>query len=106
MGVMLPDTPPHARIRHVTSAGTTLALSLAPVVIGVLLAKSMAMDPMSPVSALVTRGGQGVPLSPAQLRGCGRQALRDWRTPLTGTSGRWCSAARRPLRRRPASAGR
>ncbi|MFF2010685.1 hypothetical protein ACFVWY_16655 [Streptomyces sp. NPDC058195] len=108
---MLPDTPSHPRIRHVTSAGTTLALSLAPVVIGVLLAKSLATDPMSPVNALVTRGGQGVPVSPAQWRGCGRQALRGWKDPLrrdgrTGAPARWCSAVRRTRRRRSLPAGR
>ncbi|MFE7463186.1 hypothetical protein ACFU6R_03650 [Streptomyces sp. NPDC057499] len=115
---MLPDTPPRPRIRHVASAGTALALSLAPVVIGVLLAKTLATDPMSPVNALVTRGGQGVPVPPAQWRGCGRQALRDWKSPLaplarsrggagrSGVPARWCSAVRRVRRRRPLPAER
>ncbi|WP_405719222.1 hypothetical protein [Streptomyces sp. NBC_00046] len=86
---MLPDAPSRPRIQHVTAAGTTLALSLAPLVIGVLLAKTMAADPMTPVNALVTRGGQPVPISPAQWRGCGRQALRGWKGPL--------KAGRRPV---------
>ena len=82
MTIMLPDAPSRPRIQHVAGAGTTLALSLAPLVIGVLLAKSMAADPMTPVNALVTRGGQPVPVSPAQWRGCGRQVLRKWKGPL------------------------
>ncbi|MFF3956693.1 hypothetical protein ACFYY1_26260 [Streptomyces sp. NPDC001890] len=86
---MLPDAPSRPRIQHVASAGTTLALSLAPLVIGVLLAKTMATDPMTPVNALVTRGGQPGPISPAQWRGCGRQALRNWKGPL--------EAGRRPV---------
>ncbi|MFF8614281.1 MULTISPECIES: hypothetical protein [unclassified Streptomyces] len=79
---MLPDTPHRPRLQHVTAAGTTLAVTLAPLVIGVLLAKAAAADPMAPVNALVTRGGQPVPLSPAQWRRCGRQALRRWKDPL------------------------
>lgn len=89
MTLMLPDAPSRPRIQHVATAGTTLALSLAPLVIGVLLAKTMAADPMTPVNALVTRGGQPVPISPAQWRGCGRQALRNWKAPL--------KAGRRPV---------
>ncbi|MGW2087209.1 hypothetical protein [Streptomyces sp. NPDC001880] len=91
---MLPDAPLRPRIQQVTTAGTTLALSLAPLVIGVLLAKTMATDPMTPVNALVTRGGQAVPVSPAQWRGCSRQALRNWRGPLRA-GGRTAALVRR-----------
>ncbi|MFF9072600.1 hypothetical protein ACF1BP_25840 [Streptomyces sp. NPDC014735] len=92
---MVPDTPHRPRLQHVTTAGTALAVTLAPLVIGVLLAKAMAADPMTPVNALVTRGSQPVPLSPAQWRGCGARALRGWRGPL---GGRGRAAARARLR--------
>lgn len=69
-------------MQHVTTAGTALAVTLAPLVIGVLLAKSMAADPMTPVNAMVTRCGQPVSLSPGQLRRCGGNALRRWKGPL------------------------
>lgn len=103
MTVMLSDAPLRPRIQQVTTAGTTLALSLAPLVIGVLLAKTMATDPMTPVNALVTRGGQAVPVSPAQWRGCGRQALRNWKGPLRaggrpGALVRQCPGVRRARR--------
>ncbi|MGW2180443.1 hypothetical protein ACWCXX_20540 [Streptomyces sp. NPDC001732] len=105
---MLPDAPHRPRLQHVASAGTTLAVTLAPLVIGVLLAKAAAADPMAPVNALVTRGGQPVPFSPAQWRRCGRQALRRWKDPLhacgrPGTlAGRRRSGVRH-LRRTPES---
>lgn len=67
-------------MQHVTSAGTTLAVTLAPLVIGVLLARTMPLDPHGPVNALITRGGRGAGVSPAEWRGCGRRALRRCRT--------------------------
>ncbi|OKJ74757.1 hypothetical protein [Streptomyces sp. CB02460] len=76
---MAPD-PKRLRVRHVTSAGTTLVLSLAPLVIGVLFARTMALDPHTPVNALITRGGRGVGPSPAEWRDCGRNALRRCRS--------------------------
>lgn len=82
MAAMAPDAPHRPRLQHVTTAGTALAVTLAPLVIGVLLAKSMATDPMTPVNAMVTRGGQPVPVSPTQLGRCGRHALRGWKRPL------------------------
>ncbi|MFI9630395.1 hypothetical protein [Streptomyces sp. NPDC052042] len=94
---MVPDAPHRPRLRHMASTGTALAVSLAPLVIGVLLAKSMAADPLTPVNALATRGGQAVPLSPAQWRGCGVRALRGRRGPLDG---RRRAAARVRLRAR------
>ncbi|MES9508906.1 hypothetical protein ABWJ92_21230 [Streptomyces sp. NPDC000609] len=108
---MLPDAPLRARMQHVTSAGTTLALALAPLVIGVLFAKTMATDPMTPVNALATRGGQALPVSPAQWRGCGRQALRDWKDPLRADRRpralvRRCPGVRRPRRPEPLPAER
>ncbi|MEU6016606.1 hypothetical protein ABZ826_21845 [Streptomyces sp. NPDC047515] len=91
---MAPDVPHRPRLQHVTTAGTALAVTLAPLVIGVLLAKSMATDPMTPVNALVTRGGQPVPMSPAQLRRCGGHALRRWKRPLIAYK-HPCTLARR-----------
>lgn len=106
MTVMLPDAPLRPRIRQVTTAGTTLALSLAPLVIGVLLAKTMATDPMTPVNALVTRGGQAAPVSPAQWRGCGRQALHRWRGPLRAGGRPGALVRRRAGVRHPRRPGR
>ncbi|MFD8688555.1 hypothetical protein [Streptomyces sp. NPDC059651] len=88
---MAPDAP-RPRIQQMTSTGTTLAVTLAPLVIGVLLARTtMALDPHSPVNALITRTGHGTGVSPAEWRGCGRSALRRCRT--------WKPLARRGVRR-------
>ncbi|MEE1813413.1 hypothetical protein [Streptomyces sp. BE133] len=100
---MAPDTPPRPRMQHVATAGTALAVTLAPLVIGVLLAKTMATDPMTPVNAMVTRGGQPVPISPAQWHRCGRHALRRWKGPLDackrpGVLVQRCPGVRRPRR--------
>jgi hypothetical protein len=73
-------------MQQMTSTGTTLAVTLAPLVIGVLLARTtLAMDPLTSVNALITRTGHGTGVSPAEWRGCGRSALRRCRTwkPLT-----------------------
>ncbi|AXE81486.1 hypothetical protein [Streptomyces atratus] len=100
---MAPDTPPSPRMQHVATAGTALAVTLAPLVIGVLLAKTMATDPMTPVNAMVTRGGQPVLIPPAQWRRCGRHALRRWKGPLDackrpGVLVQRCPGVRRPRR--------
>ncbi|MFC9627058.1 hypothetical protein ACFTXM_46300 [Streptomyces sp. NPDC056930] len=100
---MAPDAPPRPRMQHVATAGTALAVTLAPLVIGVLLAKTMATDPMTPVNAMVTRGGQPVPVSPTQWRRCGRHALRSWKSPLNackrpGALVQRCPGVRRPRR--------
>lgn len=89
---MAPDAP-RPRIQQVTSTGTTLAVTFAPLVIGVLLARTMALDPMSHVNALITRTGHGPGVSPAQWRGCGRSALRRCRT-LTPGPGAVCTGQR------------
>ena len=73
---MAPDAP-RPRLQRMTSTGTTLAVTFAPLVIGVLLARTtLALDPLSPVNALITRTGHGPGVSPAEWRGCGRSALR------------------------------
>ncbi|MFF8607016.1 hypothetical protein ACF06X_13830 [Streptomyces sp. NPDC015346] len=67
------------RMRHVTTTGSALAVALFPLVVGVLLAKSVGADPMTPVNALITSGGQRARLSRSQLRTCGGRALRTAR---------------------------
>ncbi|MET9324255.1 hypothetical protein ABZX75_29435 [Streptomyces sp. NPDC003038] len=53
-----PRSAPRPRMQHVTTAGSALAVALVPLVVGVLLAKAMAADPMAPVNALIAGGGQ------------------------------------------------
>ncbi|MFB7916817.1 hypothetical protein [Streptomyces sp. NPDC056061] len=103
---MVPDAPRRPRMQHVTTAGAALAVTLGPLVIGVLLAKTMAVDPMSPVNALVTRGGQPVLPSPAQWRGCGTRALHSWRGGLDVHRRPAVPATRRLRVRPPRRAGR
>ncbi|CAL9282295.1 hypothetical protein SUDANB25_00585 [Streptomyces sp. SudanB25_2051] len=88
------SAPTRRRIetRQITTLGTALAGALLPLALGVLFAKAMAADPMTPVNALITNGGRAR-ISPAGLRGCGRAGrggLRRCRTRV---------AARRPRRR-------
>ncbi|WP_258025243.1 hypothetical protein, partial [Streptomyces bambusae] len=56
------------RIEHVTTAGSALAVALVPLVLGVLLAKAMAADPLTPVNALIAGGGQRARMAPTELR--------------------------------------
>ncbi|MCM2390538.1 hypothetical protein NBG84_19930 [Streptomyces sp. CWNU-1] len=81
------DAPRHPRIQHVTTAGTALAVTLFPLVVGVLLAKVAAGDPMTSVNAMVTSGGQRVRHAPSIWRGCGRDALRRCKAPLRAPRG-------------------
>ncbi|MGX1884983.1 hypothetical protein [Streptomyces sp. NPDC055287] len=67
-------------MQHVTSTGTALAVALLPLAVGVLLAKTMAGDPLAPVNALITSGGQRARISPSEWRRCGRTALSKWKT--------------------------
>lgn len=101
---MAPDAP-RPRMQHVTSAGTTLAVTLAPLVIGVLLARTMALDPHTPVNALITRGGRGAGVSPAEWRGCGRNALRRCRRTLKPRTHRGRTARRANETSPPADGG-
>ncbi|OEJ23644.1 hypothetical protein AR457_03175 [Streptomyces agglomeratus] len=70
-------------MQHVTTTGTALAVALLPLAVGVLLAKTMAGDPLAPVNALITSGGQRARVSPSQWRGCGRTALSRWKAERT-----------------------
>ncbi|MFE4449330.1 hypothetical protein [Streptomyces sp. NPDC056796] len=63
---MLPDARTRLRIRNLAGAGTTLAVTLLPLAVGVLLARTTALDPMTPVNALVTSGGQRARLAPSR----------------------------------------
>lgn len=80
---------PQPRIQHVTVAGAALAAAVLPLVVGVLLAKAAAADPMTSVNALITNGAHRPRISPAQWRSCGRDALRRraaWRRAARDTS--------------------
>ncbi|MBT2899002.1 MULTISPECIES: hypothetical protein [unclassified Streptomyces] len=77
---MTSEAPRRPRIQHVTTAGSALAVTLLPLVVGALLAKTMAADPMTSVNALVTSGGHRPRVSPKEWRRCGGHALRRLRT--------------------------
>ncbi|MFJ6948710.1 hypothetical protein ACISU4_29415 [Streptomyces wuyuanensis] len=70
------DASRRPRIQHVTTTGSALATALLPLMVGILVAKSLGADPMTPVNALIAGGGQRARVCPAQLRSCGRGALR------------------------------
>ncbi|MFG2535825.1 hypothetical protein ACGFU4_11285 [Streptomyces sp. NPDC048511] len=63
---MVPAAPTRPRIQSLTTAGTALAVTLLPLAAGVLLARTMALDPMAPVNALVASGGQRARLAPSR----------------------------------------
>ncbi|MEV3931238.1 MULTISPECIES: hypothetical protein [unclassified Streptomyces] len=63
---MVPDAPTRPRIHTLAGAGTALAVTLLPLAVGILLARTMALDPMAPVNALVTSGGQRARLGPSR----------------------------------------
>ncbi|MCX5414622.1 hypothetical protein [Streptomyces sp. NBC_00059] len=75
---MVRIAPPRPRIqKNLTSAGSALAVTLFPLAVGVLLARTMALDPMTPVNALVTSGGQRARIAPSRwvLRARTRELL-------------------------------
>ncbi|MEV1050026.1 hypothetical protein [Streptomyces sp. NPDC049887] len=76
---MNPEASRRPRIQQVTTTGSALAAALFPLMVGVLVAKSVGADPMSPVNALIAGGGQRPRVCPAQLRSCARGALRRGR---------------------------
>ncbi|MDX2390479.1 hypothetical protein NJL88_10485 [Streptomyces sp. DK15] len=89
------------RMRHVTTAGSALAVALVPLVVGVLIAKGVAADPHAPVNALISGGGQRAGLPGVEWRRRGHGALRRLRTAREGTVRRCASVRdrRRPVRR-------
>ncbi len=70
------DASRRPRIQQVTATGSALATAVLPLMVGILVAKSLGGDPMTPVNALIAGGGQRPRVCPAQLRSCGRGALR------------------------------
>lgn len=63
---MVPEAPTRPRIQTLAGAGTALAVTLLPLAAGILLARTMALDPMAPVNALVTSGGHRARLAPSR----------------------------------------
>ncbi|GAA2484716.1 hypothetical protein [Streptomyces gobitricini] len=97
---MISDVPRRVNMQHVADTGAALAVALLPLAAAVLLAKTVAGDPLAPVNTLITSGGQRARLSPSQWRGCGRTALSEWkagaRTTGTHAPGRvWRREGRR-----------
>ncbi|MFD3699161.1 hypothetical protein ACFWUZ_24010 [Streptomyces sp. NPDC058646] len=90
-----PGGEPRPRMQHVTTAGSALAVALVPLVVGVLLAKGLAADPMTPVNALISSGGQRAGLPRAEWRRRGHATLRRLRTARRGTARR-CAHVRGP----------
>ncbi|MEU8528593.1 hypothetical protein AB0C77_23850, partial [Streptomyces sp. NPDC048629] len=72
------DRRPHPRIQHVTVAGTALAAAVLPLVVGVLLAKAAATDPMTSVNALITNGAHRPRISPATRYFCTSRTAMGW----------------------------
>ncbi|MFF9912517.1 hypothetical protein [Streptomyces sp. NPDC013457] len=79
---MISDARRTSRMQHVTTTGAALAGALLPLAVGMLLARSVGADPMAPVNALITSGGQRARLDRCQLR-----AVRPTREGRAGVSG-------------------
>ncbi|MGW3324553.1 hypothetical protein [Streptomyces virginiae] len=85
------------RMQHVTTAGSALAVALVPLVVGVLFAKAMAADPMTPVNALIAGGGQRAALPRGEWKRRGHTTVRRLRTARRDTALRCARACgRRP----------
>ncbi|MFD7909423.1 MULTISPECIES: hypothetical protein [unclassified Streptomyces] len=85
------------RMQHVTTAGSALAVALVPLVVGVLFAKAMATDPMTPVNALIAGGGQRAALPRGEWKRRGHNTVRRLRTARRDTARRCARACgRRP----------
>ncbi|MGW2017840.1 hypothetical protein [Streptomyces sp. NPDC001927] len=72
---MTTDARRTSRIQHVTATGSAVAVALLPLVVGMMLARSVGADPMTSVNALITSGGQRARLSRCQLRAVRRPTL-------------------------------
>ncbi|MEW2139360.1 hypothetical protein AB0892_22680 [Streptomyces sp. NPDC005409] len=92
---MTSDAPrsatPRPRMQHVTTAGSALAVALVPLVVGVLLAKALAADPMTPVNALIAGGGQRAALPRGEWKRRGHSTVRRLRAARRDTARR-CGA--------------
>ncbi|WP_327351039.1 hypothetical protein [Streptomyces sp. NBC_01304] len=72
---------PRARhLRHAARTGSALAATLAPLVVGALLARACATDPLTSVNALMTSTGERARLSRAEARACLKSAGRHGRS--------------------------
>ncbi|MBT1184467.1 hypothetical protein HET69_10635 [Streptomyces sp. CJ_13] len=76
------------RMQHVTTAGTALAVALVPLVVGVLVAKALGADPLTPVNALISGGGQRAGLPRAEWRRRRYRTMHRLRTARRGTAAR------------------
>ncbi|MGW7452245.1 hypothetical protein [Streptomyces sp. NPDC054787] len=89
---MTSDAPrsatPRPRMQHVTTAGAALAVALVPLVVGVLLAKALAADPMTPVNALIAGGGQRAALPRGEWKRRGHSTVRRLRAARRDTARR------------------
>ncbi len=77
MITMTSDAPRRPRLQHVSSTGAALATVLIPLAAGALLARAYGADPLTPVNAFITNGGQRAGAWTRTLPGCGRHALRS-----------------------------
>ncbi|WP_179166704.1 hypothetical protein [Streptomyces sp. CB03238] len=93
---MISDAPRRVNMRHVANTGAALAATLLPLATAVLLAKTMAGDPLAPVNTLITTGGQRARISPSVWRRCGRATLSEWKGETPGRT-----RCGRPVPRRP-----
>lgn len=103
---MTPDASLRPRLRHVTATGTALAGVLLPLVAGMLLARSVGSDPMTPVNTLITHGGQRAGALPGQWRGCRRYALRRGAGHVTRPTAHWTRDSAQLVNRVRSLAGR
>ncbi|MFF3326266.1 hypothetical protein [Streptomyces sp. NPDC002889] len=103
---MTPDAPHRPRRQHVAATGATVIGVLLPLAAGVLLARTLGSDPLTPVNAMITQSGQRAGALPSQWRGCGRHALRGRKEAARAVALRVRRAAgRRAMARTPESAG-
>ncbi|MCJ1676738.1 hypothetical protein MTF65_05120 [Streptomyces sp. APSN-46.1] len=88
---MTSDAPRPAsrpRIQHVTTAGSALAVALVPLFVGVLVAKGLGADPLTPVNALISGGGQRAGLPRGEWRRRRYDTMHRLRTARRGTARR------------------
>ncbi|CAM5281232.1 hypothetical protein ACIBTP_17110 [Streptomyces avidinii] len=90
-------TTARPRMQQVTTAGSALAVALVPLVVGVLFAKALAADPMTPVNALIAGGGQRAALPRGEWKRRSHNTVRRLRTARRDTARRCARACgRRP----------
>lgn len=104
-GTMNADASRRPRIQEVTTTGSALATALLPLMVAILVAKSLGADPMTPVNALIAGGGQRPRVCPAQLRSCGRGALRRRRAGAAPAAASGTRSGHAQMLRRVRSAG-